>query len=216
MADIKTAMIDGFAAFIEAQKATPETRVTLVTFDAPHYGGGMDITGAYTAKPVAEVPALVLEPRGGTPLYDALVVTIDATGRRLSAIPEKDRPTSVVFVVITDGEENASKNYTAADVKKRITHQEEKYSWEFVFIGANQNAITEAAKIGINWTKAITFQGDYAGTVAALAASGTNIGTYTLSRAVDPNAKLVNYTAEQRTTASSGNADLLKAVDDLP
>lgn len=209
-------MIDGVAAFIEAQKTTT-AQVTLVQFDTPSgHRGTVEVTGVYTAKPIAEVPPLVLEPRGSTPLYDALAVTIDATGRRLAAMKEADRPKNVVFVIITDGEENASITYSAKDVKDRITHQEEKYSWEFVFLGANQDALLEAQKIGINWTKAITFSGDYAGTVATMASSGTNLAMYSNTRASDPDAKLAAYTMEQRKAAASADARLNKAVDDLP
>lgn len=86
---------------------------------------------------------------GTTALYDAVGATIDEIGRALSNTPEEERPEKVMFVIITDGEENASVEYSQKDVLERITHQKEKYNWDFSFIGANIDAEKAAKDIGI-------------------------------------------------------------------
>jgi hypothetical protein len=75
-------------------------------------------------------------PMGMTALYDAVGKAIDGLGRRLSLMPEKDRPSKVVFVIQTDGEENASREYSGELIKNMIQHQKSKYNWDFMFIGS--------------------------------------------------------------------------------
>ena len=103
----------------------------------------------YAGKPIAEVPPLALEPRGATALLDAIGKTIHETGRRLAALPEAERPERVLFVVISDGQENASTEFSSERILAMTTHQASAYKWEFVYLGANQDAIAEAAKMGI-------------------------------------------------------------------
>ncbi len=89
------------------------------------------------------------ETRGGTALYDAICVAIDELGRKFAAMPEEERPDGVIFAILTDGFENSSTDFTAADVKSRIAHQSGKYGWEFRFLAANQDAITAGRGLGI-------------------------------------------------------------------
>ena len=89
-------------------------------------------------------------PRGGTPLNDALGQAIQRTGQRLSAMKEEDRPSKVVFIVLTDGEENASIGWTKEQVRKAVKHQEEKYNWQFIFLGSGIDAFNEGFSVGIN------------------------------------------------------------------
>jgi hypothetical protein len=79
-------------------------------------------------------------------------------GCRLSNTPEVERPGRVIFVITTDGMENASKEFTYKKVKELIRHQQEKYSWEFIFLGANIDAEKEADTIGIRKDNAINFE----------------------------------------------------------
>lgn len=101
----------------------------------------------------AEVVALNTQnyrPGGCTALYDAVGETIEAVGKDLSDTPESERPGKVVVAIITDGSENASSKYRGKQIKQMITHQEEKYSWDFLFFGANIDAIAVAGDIGID------------------------------------------------------------------
>jgi hypothetical protein len=84
-----------------------------------------------------------------TALFDALGTIIQKTGERLARIPESERPARVVFVIITDGAENSSREYTSNQIKEIIQHQSEAYNWQFVYLGANQDSFASASQIGI-------------------------------------------------------------------
>ena len=95
-------------------------------------------------------------PGGMTALYDALGVAIDDTGVYLSNLNEDDRPSKVIVVVITDGEENSSKEYTLDTVKDMIKEQEEKYNWTFVYLGIDITNMEDATSLGINHTASLS------------------------------------------------------------
>jgi hypothetical protein len=87
---------------------------------------------------------------GCTALYDAIGIGIDSLGEKFAAMDEQDRPDAVIFAILTDGYENASHKYTMEEIKTKIEHQKEKYSWEFKFLAANQDAILSGGSFGIN------------------------------------------------------------------
>lgn len=86
---------------------------------------------------------------GSTALIDAVVRAIDEVGASLAARPESERPDKVVFVILTDGQENASKKFKIEDLKKRISEQSQTYNWQFMFLGANIDAFGAGAGYGI-------------------------------------------------------------------
>ena len=86
---------------------------------------------------------------GCTALNDAVCTAVDTMGKEFAAMAEEERPEHVLCVIITDGQENASKEFTAADVKKRIEHQQNVYQWKFIFLAANQDAFAEGEKLGV-------------------------------------------------------------------
>ena len=199
MGDIKAETIDGFNCFLEEQRAAGDNAtLTLVQFDTE----STDVV--HESKPIREVPDLndqSFQPRGGTPLLDALGQTIDSTGRSLAAIPEAKRPDKVVFVVITDGQENSSRYHTKASVKEKIDHQAGKYSWQFVFLGANQDAFDEAGSVGIAAANAANFSP--ARMQFALAATAANVAGYRRSG----NAAKLAYSEKQRAEMLEESAD---------
>lgn len=93
--------------------------------------------------------------------------TIDELGARLERTAEADRPGKVIVAILTDGLENASRQYTWHDVSDRIKHQTEKYSWEFLFLGANQDAIATAGQLSIAAQNSANWNADAPGTRAA-------------------------------------------------
>lgn len=169
---IRSAAIDGFNAFLRDQQAAPgKTRLSLVFFDT-------EVETHVESIPVAEVTPLDRQsyiPRGSTALLDAIGDTIDRLGQRLAALPEADRPDHVSVAILTDGEENSSTRFTWADVAKRIKHQTEKYTWEFLFLGASEDAIATAAKMNIHAANASQFCADDAGQQAAMASVARKI-----------------------------------------
>jgi uncharacterized protein YegL len=150
----RTDAIGGFNALVDDQKVQPGgAALSLVLFDTTY-----EVT--FTEKRPSDVPALTMEtytPSGGTALLDAMGKTIDATGKRLAAMAEESRPGKVIVVVITDGEENSSREYTYPRVNEMICHQRDVYKWEFIFVGTNQDAIASASRIGIQAQNALTY-----------------------------------------------------------
>ena len=162
MKRIAEAMNSGFDELIDKQQKEPgECCVTLAEFSD-------SCTILYTARALAEVNHYRLDPGGNTALLDALAQNIQATGKRLAAMPNDERPEHVLFVIITDGQENASREFVGEPgrraVHEMITHQREKYAWEFLFLGANQDAIAAAAQLGISVHNAVTYTADKLGT----------------------------------------------------
>lgn len=139
--------IGGYNSFVKEQKnQSGEAYLTTVLFDDRYIVLHDHIN-------IHEVPELTWQeykPLGLTALMDAIGRTINNVGERLANTPEEDRPSHVVFVITTDGCENASQEYTKEKVKEMIEHQQTKYSWEFMFLGAGIDAYEEAASIGLN------------------------------------------------------------------
>ncbi len=144
METMKSTMESAIANFIKEQKeSVGEANFTLVHFD--NY-----IEKILDRVPMNAVPNISIYPRGSTALYDALAQTIDEVGQELSSLNEKDRPNKVVFVVITDGFENASKKYNKQQVLDRINHQSKVYNWQFVYLGANQDSLANGSSLGFD------------------------------------------------------------------
>ena len=100
---------------------------------------------------------------GCTALNDAVCTAIDTMGKEFAAMPESERPENVLCVIITDGEENASKEFSTDDVKKRIQHQQDVYKWEFLFLAANQDAFESGSALGIREDFCKGFKQDFRG-----------------------------------------------------
>lgn len=151
MADVREDAEGGVNTFIAEQAKEPgEALLTLVQFDTEY-------DFLHKGVPINEVPHYELHPRGMTALLDAVGRAINETGERLVAMGEQDRPGLVIFVVMTDGLENSSKEFTKAQIKEMIERQQNDYSWHFTFLGANQDAFAEAGAIGIHANGAATY-----------------------------------------------------------
>lgn len=139
--------IGGFNSFIENQKKEAgEAKLTTVLFD-DNYEVLHDGVDLKEVKPLTDKEYYA---RGTTALLDAVGKTITEVGNRLSNTPEEERPEKVMVIITTDGAENASKEYTKSKVKEMIEEQTNKYSWVFMFLGANIDAVSEAQSIGIS------------------------------------------------------------------
>jgi hypothetical protein len=169
--------IGGFNTFLSDQKKLPgEARLSLTLFDAPFLG---EIR--YNGVPICTVPELTKIsycPGGMTALLDAIGETIRSVGERLASTPEEDRPERVLFVIITDGEENSSSRYTKDQINKMISTQTNDYSWEFLFLGANQDAIKVADGYGIRGVNAANYSQDDHGTVKAFVSLSASAQSY--------------------------------------
>ncbi|MDH6680454.1 hypothetical protein M2284_004683 [Rhodococcus sp. LBL1] len=157
MHSIKSDTEGGFDAFIAEQRAQPGTaEVTLAQFDREY-------ERVYTTVPISQVPPLELRPRGSTALLDGIGRFTTEIGEELAARPEAERPGDVIVVVVTDGHENSSTEWTLGSVKDAITRQEQVYGWDYVFLGANMDAVSVGRHMGFAADKSITYdtKGEY-------------------------------------------------------
>ena len=176
MYNLTSDTIGGFNKFVDKQKQLPgKANLTVVFFNSVQYNKWLD---SVDLKEVPKLTEEVYRPAEWTPLYDSLGRLINKTGDRLSKIPEKDRPGKVIFVTITDGYENASNEFTEKEIFKMITHQQEKYQWEFIYLGANQDAWAVASKLGYNFANAATWTSNCVGTQAVYADISKRVGSY--------------------------------------
>jgi len=140
----------GFKTFVSEQKKLPgDASLTLVHFDDQYE------TLLSQVSINENIPDYVLIPRGMTALLDAIGKTIANVGERLSQMAEAERPDKVLFIIMTDGMENASKEYSIARIKEMIEHQKNIYKWEFIFMGADIDAISVANNMGISSQNAV-------------------------------------------------------------
>ncbi len=135
-----------------------------------------------------------------TALLDAVGRAINETGERLANMPERDRPGLVVFVIVTDGQENSSHEFSRPQIKEMIEHQQTQYQWQFTFLGANQDAFAEAASIGISKAAAA----NYAAAAPQAAFAGASASLKRMRRAAMQGDKVeCGYTEDERQSMSS-------------
>jgi hypothetical protein len=135
--------------------------------------------------PVKEVPDLTREtyvPRASTPLLDAMGRGINDLEACLAKLSAKERPSRIVMVVITDGQENASREFTKGQVEKMIKEKQKKADWQFVFLSADLAAIGDAVKSGVKMCASMAFDKDAKGTMAAWCSASERISDYRAQR----------------------------------
>lgn len=150
-----------------------------------------------------KVPPYRLAPRGSTALLDAIGRGATEFGEELSRLPESRRPGTVILVIVTDGYENASREYSLAQIKGLLTRQQEVYRWEVLYLAANQDAIAEGAKMGMRPNSSITYRSTSEGTRSVIASASV----YTASAARGQSAA---FTPEQRDEALTGKKQTSK------
>lgn len=121
---------------------------------------------------------------GWTALNDAICIAIDEVGNKLASLSEDERPEKVLFMILTDGEENYSKEFSSSDVKNKINHQTEQYKWDFLYLGANQDAFTNGRNYGFSQNRCMNFH-NTAGGMSAVTDSLNRYTTMYRSIAVD-------------------------------
>jgi hypothetical protein len=164
MNEIRDDTIGGFNAFLgEQKKQKGKATLTLVQFDSQD-----PYEAVHRFRPIGEVPELTREtyvPRAGTPLLDALGQGINDLEKRLAELAEK--PGKVIFAVVTDGKENASREFSKKQVMKMIREKKENDGWQFVFLSGDLGALEEAGEVGFLAQMSMAFVKDAAGTKEA-------------------------------------------------
>lgn len=174
--------IGSFNTFLAEQKLVPgEAVFTLCTFG---YTSNL-VHDFIKLDTVPDLSTNTYRPSGGTALLDALGSTIKSVGARLAAMPEDERPENVIFLVITDGDENSSRTFTKEQVKSMVQHQQDVYKWEFVFIGANVDAFKEGQSLGFSASNSVSYDATSVGTKQLYNSVSSNVSSYRSSKLSD-------------------------------
>ena len=191
MQSIKSDIEGGFAAFVDEQRrATGECRATLAQFDDVY-------ELVYADRPIADVPPLDLQPRNMTALHDAMGRLITDAGQELAALPEAQRPGTVIVAIMTDGMENASKEWTGASIKALVSQQTNTWGWTFMYMGADQDAVEVGVSLGIARDHAVTYSRGKSREAMAMASG--KIADLRAARVAAPAAPMEAFTDEERT-----------------
>jgi hypothetical protein len=204
MDSIKSDVIGGFNSLLEEQKKQPgECFMTYAQFDN-QYDEVFSNVDIQLVKPLTEETFV---PRGSTALLDSWGRLIGSVKTSIYAMEEEDRPGNIVMVVITDGAENTSKEFKRHQIFDMVEAQK-KEGWTFTFIAANQDAIQEAARYGIDMDTALSFSANASGVGATYGALSNGI---TRSR----KGKRIKYShADRARSMSIDPSDLVNSKDD--
>lgn len=160
MSGLEKDTIGGYNSMLEKQKAIDgECHITTVLFDN-NYELLHDRIDIKAVSPITEKEYQV---GGSTALLDAIGMTIHKIGNAQKHTADDYRAEKVMFVIITDGEENSSREYSAEKIKAQIERQKKNYGWEFIFLGANINAVETAGRFGISADRAQNYHADSEG-----------------------------------------------------
>lgn len=166
MESIRSDAAGAFNAFIRDQKKVKgDAKLTLILFNHNYWM----VTNAGSLDAIPALNEATYIPEGNTALNDAIGKTLINVGERLSNTPEDQRPSKVIVVILTDGKENHSHLYSTSQIKEMIKHQQEKYSWDFIYLSASPDAFADAKAYGIHEHLTANFAHDAAGIRSAYA-----------------------------------------------
>ena len=199
MAGTQDDVIGGFNSLMADQrKAEGKLTVSMCQFDT-NYNLCFNMVGA---AEVTDLNSDTYRPGGNTALLDAVGRTVNEVGDKLRSLPEALRPGKVLVVIMTDGQENSSREFSRAQVSSLVKRQEEEFKWNFIYVGANVDGFAEANQLGIRSVNALNYTSDSAGTLR---------GYGVVSKGL--------LHARSVTVASNASMDLYAAsshVDDVP
>jgi len=177
MSQIKTDAEGAFAQFIDEQRRSQVEvgdRVDVSLYQFDWYMPDPVLQTVCENTPIADVQPYVIDPRGSTPLHDAIGLSVHRVGDQLAALPEDERPGKVIFVFLTDGLENASHEYTRDQVLELVKRQQEEYSWEFIFLGVGIDAWAVGRGYGFKQENSIAVAATGEGVQTAYASASTS------------------------------------------
>jgi len=202
--------IEGFNGFVESQKDDTKTTLTTVLFDTTwkilHDG-----VNVYEVEPMTTKDYIA---GGGTAMLDAIGEIINRVQDRHDELGQ-EKPDNVLFVITTDGEENSSRKFTKKQIEKMIKHQTNGHGWEFIFLGANMDAVTVATNIGISYDRAVSYDWTSMGTdalystvtAAACATKSCTMDSLNLQSTYDSYITPVDSTLVSKCTTSMDTMD---------
>lgn len=194
MASIKDDTEGGFAAFLQSQRddmtENQKIEVWLSEFDNEY-------SNVYSAKSINDVPNYCLHPRGMTALVDSMYRMISEIGAELEGRDEDARPGKVIFLTLTDGQENSSREVTAEQLREKVKEQTDKYGWQFIFLGANIDAVSVGGSYGIAAHNSMSYTASAAGVDHTFRAASR----YTTALRSNAPAAAKGFTDEERDAA---------------
>lgn len=186
MGDIKSDTIGSYNQFFREQKLVEgDAKCFLIKFNTK-------IEKVYEGLSVQDVPLLTNDnyrPTTYTRLYDAIGHTIDQLKSKLKETAEEEKPEKVLFVILTDGKENRSTDFDRTRIFEKISKREKK-GWNFIYLGANQDAMAEGGKIGINKFNTVTWSADAPGVNTAFMSASNYATKYRMAKSADDFASL--------------------------
>lgn len=173
MSSVKDDAIGGFNSFLEQQKKLPgKAKLTLVLFDHRYE---MKIDGAKLSD-VSPLNERTYVPEGNTALLDAIGRAVTDVSRRIEKAPDKEKPNKVIVMILTDGQENSSSDYSNEKIKALIEKQQKECSWDFVFLAANQDAFATGREFGVAGAATMGYAGTGIGTRSAYQCMSNYVG----------------------------------------
>lgn len=173
MGSLTEKSVEGFNSFVDEQKGIEgQADLTLVTFDS-QYEVVFENVNIQDVKHITKNDIFA---RGMTKLLDGVGKTIDSVGSGLDSKSEDQHPEHVIFVIMTDGEENSSEEYSRERVKELIEQQQNQYNWTFLFMGANIDAFEEAGSLGISSHTTSNYVADTQGMARSYGATSSYVG----------------------------------------
>lgn len=197
MESIRDDTIGGFNAFLNQQRSEEgSATLTLVQFDSQD---SYEVIHRFRSlEVIPELTRNTFVPRSGTPLLDAIGRGVNDLESSLAELKEDDKPSGVVIVIITDGQENESHEFTKEQIEKMIREKQTKDGWQFVFLSADMAAIDDALTSGVHANSTMAFDKTSFGTSAAMASVSSRISDYRSGRSSS-----VSFTEEDRSQQES-------------
>jgi hypothetical protein len=200
MSSIAESTVEGTNKFLAEQQLTPysEANLLFVEFDHEYnlvYKGPIQAAPFLTLAPKSASKSFhYFKPRGNTALLDAIGKTVNELGYELARMPEYQRPGKVVVMIVSDGAENKSREFSRDQIARMIQLQRDVYQWQFMYLGSNQDAITVAGAMNIPQNFASTYAPTRGGTMSAFVGMSANVSAY---RATGQS-RSMDFSAEQR------------------
>lgn len=145
---------------------------------------------------------MALDPRGRTALLDSMGKLITDTATQIDALPEDEKPGTVVVAIMTDGHENASSEWRRPDIKALVEQQTNERGWEFLYMGADQDAVEVGGGLGVKADQAVTYARGKSR--EAWVAASDNVRRYRGAKLIDAEAPMPAFTADQRSELADG------------
>lgn len=201
-------MQSGYDEFIQSQVNLSRDHGLKITGSLWDFDDVID--NRISFQDISTLAGSIIVPRNMTAMLDAIGIAVTTEGAKLAAMPEEERPNLVTVVIASDGLENASKTWSAPQVRSILTQQQDVYAWKVTYIGTNQDALKEGENVGVAAASSLNYSNTSRGTKNAWRASGQSVNAVAMAAAAAPESIAdfnITYTEEQRREAMEVEED---------